>query len=134
MLQLVTGLSSNTGISVDDLMLVFAEHLFKALIKAHPSIVEHYRDPMMLLSSIEHHIHVEVQKIYPDAQLPSFEVEQHNPDELIMVYRSNKALYMLGYGLMLETFKSFKADGHISYEKLNAEGTEVRFVIQRNAG
>ena len=81
MLQLVTGLSSNTGISVDDLMLVFAEHLFKALIKAHPSIVEHYRDPMMLLSSIEHHIHVEVQKIYPDAQLPSFEVEQHNPDE-----------------------------------------------------
>ena len=48
-----------------------------------------------------------------------------------MVYKSDKALYMLGKGLMLETFKLFKVPVDIAFEKLNDEGTEVRFVINK---
>ena len=40
MLQLLTHLSQNTDISVDDLLLVFAEHLFKTLIKSNLYITE----------------------------------------------------------------------------------------------
>ena len=65
MLQLISNLSQNTDISVDDLLLVYSEHLFASLIKTHPQLVDHYKDPMDLLASIENHIHVEVQKIYP---------------------------------------------------------------------
>lgn len=131
MLQLITHLSENTSISVDDLLMVYSEHLFKALIKSHPNLVEHYKDPLDLLASIENHIHVEVQKIYPEAQLPTFILEEKTNTKLVLVYKSEKALYMLGKGLMLETFKLFKTPVDIKFEKLNDSGSEVRFFIEK---
>jgi hypothetical protein len=131
MLQLISHLSQNTDISVDDLLIVYSEHLFKALIKAHPNLVEHYKDPMSLLATIENHIHVEVQKIYPEAQLPTFVLEERTDTKMVMVYKSDKALYMLGKGLMLETFKLFDVPANIEFEKLNEKGTEVRFFINK---
>lgn len=129
MLQLITNLSKNTKLSIDDLLLVFSEHLFKALIKGHPNLVEHYKDPMNLLASIENHIHVEVQKIYPDAQLPKFEMISRSDEKMVMIYKSDKALYVLGKGLMEETFKLFNVKGDISYKKIKEDGTEVEFTI-----
>ena len=131
MLQLISHLSENTDIAVDDLLMVYSEHLFAALIRTHPNLVEHYKDPMDLLASIENHIHVEVQKIYPEAQLPTFELEERTDSKMVMVYKSDKALYMLGKGLMLETFKLFKVLANIEFEKLNEQGTEVRFTINK---
>ena len=131
MLQLITHLSENTSISVDDLLMVYSEHLFKALIKSHPNLVEHYKDPLDLLASIENHIHVEVQKIYPEAQLPTFILEEKTNTKLVLVYKSEEALYMLGKGLMLETFKLFKTPVDIKFEKLNDSGSEVRFFIEK---
>ena len=131
MLQLISNLSENTDISVDDLLLVYSEHLFAALVKTHPNLVSHYKTPMDLVASIESHIHVEVKKIYPDAQLPTFDLVERNDNKMIMIYRSNKALYMLGKGLMLETFKLFNVPVNVNFEKLNTEGTEVRFIIEK---
>ncbi|GAB5563736.1 MAG: nitric oxide sensor HnoX [Winogradskyella sp.] len=131
MLQLITHLSENTDIAVDDLLLVYAEHLFAVLVKSYPTLVEHYKSPMDLLASIENHIHVEVKKIYPDAELPSFKLEERTDDKMILVYNSERALYMLGKGLMLETFKLFNVPVNIDYEKINEEGTEVRFFINK---
>lgn len=131
MLQLITNLSHNTDVSVDDLLLVYSEHLFVVLTKSHPDLVEHYKDPMDLLASIENHIHVEVKKIYPDAQLPTFTIESRTDNNMVMIYKSDKALYMLGKGLMLETFKLFNVPVNIEYQKLNNQGTEVRFTVTK---
>lgn len=131
MLQLLSHLSQNTNISIDNLLMVYAEHLFKALIKGYPNLVKHYKDPMSLLASIENHIHVEVQKIYPDAQLPTFDLISRTDHKMVMIYKSEKALYMLGKGLMEETFKLFKVEGKIAYKKLKADGTEVEFTITK---
>ncbi|MGY5352846.1 heme NO-binding domain-containing protein [Wenyingzhuangia sp. IMCC45533] len=132
MLQLITNLSKKTKLSTDDLLLVFSEHLFKALVKSHPNLVAHYKDPMDLLASIENHIHVEVQKLYPDAQLPKFEMVSKTDHKMVMIYKSDKALYVLGKGLMDETFKLFKVKGEISYKKLKEDGTEVEFTITKS--
>ena len=131
MLQLITHLSQNTSISVDDLLLVYAEHLFAVLIKFHPDLVKNYTNPMDLLASIENHIHVEVKKIYPDAQLPTFDIVDKSEDSMVMIYKSDKALYMLGKGLMLETFKLFNTPVDIQYEKLKEDGTEVKFIVNK---
>ncbi|MDO6801474.1 heme NO-binding domain-containing protein [Wenyingzhuangia sp. 1_MG-2023] len=129
MLQLITNLSKNISVSTDDLLLVFSEHLFKALVKGHPNLVAHYKDPMNLLASIENHIHVEVQKIYPDAQLPTFDLIEKSDNKMVMIYKSDKGLYMLGKGLMNETFKLFGEKATIDFEKLKEDGTEVKFTI-----
>ena len=50
---------------------------------------------------------------------------------MVMVYKSDRALYMLGKGLMLETFKLFDVPVEIDYEKLNEKGTEVRFFVSK---
>ena len=131
MLQLISNLSENTDISVDDLLMVYSEHLFAALLKTHPNLVSHYKTPMDLVASIESHIHVEVKKIYPDAQLPTFDLEERTDNKMVMIYKSNRALYMLGKGLMLETFKLFNVPVNVNIEKLNTDGTEVRFIIEK---
>jgi hypothetical protein len=49
-----------------------------------------------------------------------------------MVYRSSRALYSLGLGLMHQTFKHFGSSATIDYQKLDEKGTEVRFTITQN--
>ena len=83
MLQLLQNLSSNTGISTDNLLLVYAEHFFSVLKDSYPGLLDSYKDPIEMIASIENHIHVEVRKIYPDAELPTFIVESRTDTSLI---------------------------------------------------
>ena len=132
MLQLLQNLSGNTGISIDDLLLVYAEHFFSVLKKNYPQLIDNYKDPIEMLSSIEIHIHVEVRKIYPDAELPSFQVLEKSKKSLVMIYKSSRAMHHFGLGLMNKTFEHFNATATIDLQKIKEDGTEVRFVIHKN--
>lgn len=132
MLQLLQHLSKNTGISIDDLLLVYAEHFFGVLEESYPGLLATYNDPIEMLSSIENHIHVEVRKIYPDAELPTFEVVEKSKDSLVMIYKSSRAMHHFGLGLMNKTFEHFNSTASIVLEKLKNDGTEVKFVINKN--
>jgi len=132
MLQLLQHLSARTEISIDDLLLVYAEHFFSVLEDSYPGLLATYKDPIEMISSIENHIHVEVRKIYPDAELPTFEVVEKTNDTLIMIYKSSRAMHHFGLGLMNKTFEHFNSTATIDLEKIKEDGTEVRFIIQRN--
>lgn len=132
MLSLLTQLSKNTGISIDDLLLVYAEHFFAVLADSYPGLITKYEDPIELLASIENHIHVEVRKIYPDAELPTFEVLEKTPRSLVMIYKSSRAMYNFGLGLMNKTFEHYNAEATIILEKIKEDGTEVKFSISKN--
>jgi hypothetical protein len=131
MLQLVTNLSGNTGVSTDDLLLVYAEHFFSVIETSYPGLLATYKDPIEMLASIEDHIHVEVQKIYPDAELPTFIVEEKTENSIIMVYKSSRAMHHFGLGLMNKTFEHFKTKASIVLEKIKEDGTEVRFIVNK---
>ena len=133
MLQLVTHLSENTDISVDDLLLTYGEHFFAVLESSYPGLIGTYTDAIDMLSSIENHIHVEVRKIYPDAELPTFTVLEKTEDSLILLYKSSRALSSFGLGLMHKTFDHFDTKYTIDMEKLNEAGTEVRYNIAKHA-
>ena len=129
MVSLLTNLSNETGLVIDDLLLVYGEHFFTVVEKSYPSFLMQYTDPIEMLSSIENHIHVEVRKIYPDAELPTFSVEEKTPDSLVMIYKSSRAMHAFGRGLMNKTFEFFNTKATILVEKLNENGTEVKFSI-----
>ena len=131
MLQLLTNLSTNTGISTDDLLLVYAEHFFSVLAKSYPDLIETYTDPIEMLASIEGHIHVEVRKIYPDAELPSFEVLEKTKNSIVMIYKSSRAMHHFGLGLMNKTFEHFNSSATIELEKIKEDGTIVKFVVNK---
>ncbi|MBC3845384.1 heme NO-binding domain-containing protein [Winogradskyella echinorum] len=132
MLQLLQHLSENTGISIDNLLLVYAEHFFGVIEKSYPGLLATYKDPIEMISSIENHIHVEVRKIYPDAELPTFEVIEKTDKYLIMDYTSSRAMHHFGLGLMNKTFEHFNSTATIELEKIKEDGTKVRFVINKN--
>lgn len=132
MLNLLKNLSANTAISIDNLLLVYAEHFFSVIKKNYPGMLAEYSDPIEMLSSIEHHIHVEVRKIYHDAELPTFEVVEKSENSLVMIYKSSRAMHHFGLGLMNKTFEHFNTTAEIDLEKLNEDGTLVKFIINKN--
>lgn len=131
MLQLLQNLSANTNIPIDNLLLVYAEHFFSVLETSHPELIATYKDPIEMLASIENHIHVEVQKIYPNAELPTFEVLEKTDNSLIMIYKSSRAMHHFGLGLMNKTFEHFNSEATIVLEKIKDDGTEVKFIINK---
>ncbi|WP_299778944.1 heme NO-binding domain-containing protein [uncultured Formosa sp.] len=131
MLQLLQHLSAHTDISIDDLLLVYAEHFFSVIERSYPGLLDIYKDPIEMLSSIENHIHIEVRKIYPDAELPTFEVIEKSENSLILIYKSNRAMHHFGLGLMNKTFEHFNEEATILLEKIKEDGTEVKFTIHK---
>ncbi len=132
MLQLLQNLNENTGIAIDDLLLIYGEHFFGVIERSYPGLLATYKDPIEMISSIENHIHVEVRKIYPDAELPTFLIEEKNEDSLVLIYQSSRAMHHFGLGLMNKTFEHFNAKASIVIEKIKEDGTEVRFIINKN--
>lgn len=132
MIQLVTHLSTSTGMPVNDLLYTFGLYLFDSLLRAHPEVVSSYKNPFSLLYSIEDHIHVHVKKLYPDAELPTFKILERTDSSLTMVYSSSRGLYALAHGLITKTFEHFKQGANVEMQLLNEQGTEVKFtVVQR---
>ena len=134
MLQLLKSLSSNTNIAIDDLLLIYAEHFFSVLKDSYPGLLEGYKDPIEMLASIENHIHVEVMKIYPDAELPTFVVQEKSENSLVLIYKSSRAMHHFGLGLMNKTFEHFNSKAEIVLEKIKEDGTEVKFIIKKISG
>jgi len=131
MFSLLQNLSAQTNISIDNLLLVYGEHFFSVIEKSYPGLLATYKNPIEMLSSIENHIHIEVRKIYPEAELPEFIVEEKSDNFLIMTYKSSRAMHHFGLGLMNKTFEYFNTAASIELEKIKEDGTEVRFVIRK---
>ena len=96
MLQLLQNLNDNTGIEINDLLRIYGEHFFSVLESNYSQLIERYSTPLEMLASVEKHIHVEVQKIYPDATLPTFDVISLEDKSLEMIYKSGKAMHHFG--------------------------------------
>ncbi len=134
MLGLLKALSAKTSISIDDLLYTYAEHFFGVLAEGYPQLIESYKNPIEMLSSIENHIHIEVRKIYPDAELPTFETLEKSDNHLVMIYKSSRAMHSFGLGLMHQTFAHFDSTAEILVEKIQDDGSEVKFSITKTNG
>lgn len=129
MLSLLKHLSEKTNLTIDKLLHVYGLHFFSVVQRDYISILDSYSDPIDFISSIESHIHVEVRKIYPDAELPRFEVEERKGNSLTLTYFSSRSMYAFGLGLMEKAFEHYGKKASISYEKIKEDGSEVKFVI-----
>lgn len=97
--SLLMALSRRTGLPPDDLLKVFGEHLFGVLSQRYPFAVAGHADLFPFLESLEGVVHVEVRKLYPDAELPTF-VTRWDGDAFVMEYRSQRPFASLAEGLL----------------------------------
>jgi hypothetical protein len=100
LVRLVAALSEATGVPVPTLVRCFGERLLQRFLVAYPGFFAESKDSFALLSHIDGHIHVEVRKLYPDAQLPRFSCEHPNANELVMLYASPRGFADLAEGLI----------------------------------
>ncbi|THD67604.1 hypothetical protein E7Z59_08050 [Robertkochia marina] len=129
MQNLIVNLSKETGLEVDALLHAYGRYFFDVLTSHHQDIFDLYSSPLDMLASIENHIHVHVRKIYPGAELPTFQIIDLQKNYLEMIYYSDRSMYMFAKGLMERTFEHYHSGYQIDLEKLAPDGSKVRFKI-----
>ncbi len=134
MVRLVGALSQETGTSAPDLLRAFGKHLLGRFAAGYPQFFAGVPSTFAFLENVERYIHVEVKKLYPDAELPTFECDASVAGELTMIYRSPRCLSDLAEGLMSGCAEHFGETIAIAREDLSAgRGEVVRFVLTRGA-
>ena len=76
------------------------------------------------LLSVDHLIHVEVRKLFPDAGVPHFEYHEQLPDRLTMVYQSPRKLCKLAEGLIDGSAKHFNQAYHLTHDVCMHKGDD----------
>lgn len=132
MVDLVNGLSLKTGISVPKLLRDFGQHLFKSFVRVYGQFFEHLTDTFSFLAAVHHHIHVEVKRLYPDAELPDFEIERTDGRTMKMVYRSERRMGDLAEGLLMASITYFNENTSFERQNLDQDGKVVCFLITKN--
>ena len=129
--RLVTELSAATGAPVPALLHAFGKHLMTRFTQGFPQFFADSTDALGLLERVENVIHVEVKKLYPDAELPSFECTREGPDRVVMVYRSPRRLSDLAAGLIEGCAEHYGEALDVTRDDLSGDGQIVRFTITR---
>jgi len=129
MVQLVTRLSEETKTPINSLLLAYGEYFFKVLADSYPSFFEGVPTAFSFLSSIENYIHVEVLKLYPDAELPRFDISQPSEKVLEMVYHSERKMAAFARGLLNSSIKFFDEEIAILSEDFSGDGSRVKFTL-----
>lgn len=117
LVSLVVGLSKATNVPVPDLIHGFGVHLGGSFYLKFRPFFEEQDDLFDFLDSVEKHIHVEVLKLYPDAELPSIKMVSRNGDFATLRYRSLRCLEVLACGLIEATASHFNAKVEIKLER-----------------
>lgn len=106
LVALIVALARRTGQTTHALVHAFGRYLFGRFVVLFPNFFVGVAHPFDFLEGIERVIHVEVRKLYPDAELPGFQCER-SADRLSMVYRSPRHMGDLAEGLIHAAVEHF---------------------------
>lgn len=132
LIRMVVQLAQETGIPATDLVRTFGEYLFKQLVEFAPQFVEINSSVFEFLPKVDSYIHVEVRKLYPEAELPQFDYHTPSPDVLEMTYRSSRPFADLAEGLIYGCIRHYGESIDVKREDLSeSSGTAVRFILAK---
>jgi len=130
LVALVQKLGQRTGIPIPMLLHAFGEHLFSRFNAKFPEFFEGIEDAPTFLEGIEHTIHTAVRKLYPDAELPTFEVERLECGGIVMDYASPRPFADFAEGLIQGCIKHFGDERTLRREDVEgSEGKACRFTV-----
>ena len=115
----VTRLGEMLETPVSDLYRAYGEHLFEYLARSHEALLADMSHPFDLFKRLDDHVHVEVSKLYVDAEVPRFAWKAPSEDQLVLEYRSSRGLADLAEGLIVGAAKHFGTKVEIKREDLS---------------
>lgn len=117
----VADLSRQMKIPPRDLIFAFGKYMLGKFVDVHPVFFKGHT-ARSFLKSVDSIIHVEVEKLHPDAVLPRFTYEDGEDDELVMNYNSPRNLCALAEGLIAGTGEIFSTSIEVSHTQCMLEG------------
>jgi predicted hydrocarbon binding protein len=108
LMTIVAKTTERLGISVPEAVHAFGKYCFPRLAAKFPMFVEGHTHPKSFLKTIDAVIHVEVRKLFKDAEPPTMRFVDPSPDELLITYISKRKLCTLMEGLLDGTAEYFK--------------------------
>jgi hypothetical protein len=130
MIELVSCLSDETGVPLTELVRSFGIYLFSRFHVMFPSYFNGISSSFEFLQKVEDYIHVEVRKLYPEAELPSFACDTPAPGCLSLTYRSARPFAVLAEGLIRGCIDHYAEAVDIEIEDLSGGmGTTARFLL-----
>lgn len=131
MQRLTTALGLRKNLTLNDLMLMFGDHLCRKFIVKYPEFFHSETTLFDFIESVDGHIHVEVHKLYADAELPRFTTYARNTDTLIIDYKSCRPLEALAEGMIRAAAHHYGEDVTVQRARVEAEReSAVRFTIR----
>ncbi|MEZ6117593.1 MAG: heme NO-binding domain-containing protein [Pirellulaceae bacterium] len=130
LISLVEQLARETGQLEAALVQSFGEYLFQRFLAMFPQFFDGVDSSISFLPTIEDRVHVEVRKLYPDAELPTFECNLENDGTLVLEYQSKRPFADLAEGLIQASIRHFQDDVSLVRHNLgDQDGTQARFEL-----
>ncbi len=130
MVALCTSLAERTNQPPAALIRDFGSQLSDTFAREHPAFFQRATCYFDFLESVEAHIHVEVLKLYPDAELPSFRMRERTASRIVMEYRSPRRMGALAEGLICGSARQFGIEARVEARPIDgSDGDATCFVI-----
>lgn len=132
LVKMIINLSKKTDIEPETLQRVFGESVFKNLLATLPdqASIKDSGNTFQFVRHVEEYIHVEVKKLYPDAQPPSFDFISQNEVGLEFDYKSARCMSHVCLGLLEGCSKYFDETLDIVMTPQNDDESVVRFSLK----
>lgn len=131
LVRIIAALAEEIDEEIPVILKVYGRHIFKVFALHYPHFFADVVDSFSFLESIESHIHVEVKKLYPEAELPTFESSRTSEDELKLTYISTRKMGDFAFGLIEECLDHFGDKGKVEIMSREEQGAKVHFKITR---
>ena len=131
---LVGALAGRTGAAAPDLIRAFGSRLCQRFVVKFPAFFDAETCLFDFLASVDGHIHVEVRKLYPDAELPAFRVSARSARSIDVDYASCRPLEALAEGMIAAAAEHYGETVEIARMRVPVpEGEVTRFSISHAA-
>ncbi len=100
LMLIVEKIIETMGITLPEALRAFGRFCIPKMAERFPDFMTPYDHPKPFLKAVHSIIHVEVQKLYPDAETPSFVYDEQAPEHLIIRYSSRRRMCQFMEGLI----------------------------------
>ncbi|SFK79412.1 heme NO-binding domain-containing protein [Shimia haliotis] len=134
LMALVDAFGTYLDAPVDALQAKFGHWMFARFVEGYPAFFEGKHDGFDMLDSIENEVHVEVRKLYPEVELPTFATERPGEGQLKMVYASERPLQHFCRGMLESCMDHFGHTYTVDMQESSAQGQHrAEFLVQKVA-
>lgn len=131
LMQIVEAVSAHSGLPTDQLQRMFGNWIHERFVQAYPAFFQGKQNVLQMLDAIENEVHVEVRKLYPDAELPTFDTHWKSETALQMRYASERPLVEFCHGMIEACAKHFDTPTEITVENQpDADGKSAIFDVR----